>query len=101
VIVAAEVATHVGLWRDYVSTLTDPAHLLTELTIEVATGLVGAVVGVVAGRGWLRRHDRAKHSMTEERIRAIAWQEAEKAVKAAKTGGMNPPPFEPERTWVS
>lgn len=59
--IAAEGARHVGLWKDYVQTLTDPAHLLTELTVELASAALGALISAPIIRRLIRRHDRKEH----------------------------------------
>lgn len=45
--------------HQYWQILTDPAHILAELTIEAAL----AIPGLAYGRVWLRRHDKEKHSV--------------------------------------
>lgn len=47
-----------AIWHDYLRTVTDPGHVLAELTWEAVT----AVLGLFVGRIWLRRHDRRHHS---------------------------------------
>lgn len=41
-VIAAEVAQHLPLWKDYLQTVADPAHLLAEGTWEAVTALVFA-----------------------------------------------------------
>lgn len=43
--------------HDYLHTVTDPGHVLAELTWEAVTGLLGWLIG----RKLLRRHDRTHH----------------------------------------
>lgn len=48
-------------FQEYVHIMTDPAHLLTDLTWSAGE----FVVGFLVGRKFLRRHDRDVHHMEE------------------------------------
>lgn len=56
-------ARHLSILQDYWQTLTDPGHVLTELTFIFGEALVGAILG----RIWLRRHDRRQHNVRQSR----------------------------------
>lgn len=62
---AAECVEHCTLWKSYTGILTDPAHLLAEITIEVVSTAVGILIGVLPvrrlWRRWVQRHDAEHH----------------------------------------
>lgn len=54
--------THGGWFEGYVELLTDPAHLLLELTLII---VVDVLIGMVAwpfAKQWLKNHDAKKHA---------------------------------------
>jgi len=52
-----EAAAHLPLWKDYLQTVLDPAHIGSEITWTILFDL--AIYPLV--KRWVRRHDRAVH----------------------------------------
>ncbi len=64
ILLAAEVHEHDGesLFQRYWELVTDPAHLLLELTLII---LIDVIIGMIAwpfAKKWLKEHDRKKHA---------------------------------------
>ena len=62
-ILAAEVHEHSeGIWEEYVNLITDPAHILLEITLII---VVDVLIGMLAWpfiKNWIKKHDEKKHA---------------------------------------
>jgi hypothetical protein len=65
-VIAAECVQHCPLLKSYWGILSDPAHLLAEITIEVVSATLGFIIGFLPGRRiwnrWVARHDEQHHA---------------------------------------
>jgi hypothetical protein len=51
-----------GIWEEYINLITDPAHLMLELTLII---VIDVIIGMVAWpfiKKWIKEHDRKKHA---------------------------------------
>ena len=55
---AEEVVHEISLLTDWWQTVSDPAHILTEMTYGLVEFVVG---GLIIGKWMVARHDRKKH----------------------------------------
>lgn len=54
-----------GVLSEYWNIVTDPAHIMAELTIELLFGAVGFFIGRRKWRDWLNKHDHEVHGVDD------------------------------------